>query len=91
MLIALKADGRVYMAYNLKDSQVEDFDSRDYLLEDNIPLWKVKNGCIMGCDGDLDEIDLLRYDERIFTGEINLYNLFEKIFPKMTEKLSSFK
>ena len=91
MLIALKADSKVYLAYNLKDLSVNDFDSRDFLLEDNIPLWKVKNGCIMGFDGDYDEADILRYDERIFTGEINLYNLFERILPKMTEKLSAFK
>lgn len=91
MLLALKADGRVYLAYNIGDTPMADFDRKDFEIADNIPLWKVKNGCIMGADNDLDEADLLRYDGGIFRGELNMYNLLEKIIPSMFEKFSAFK
>lgn len=90
MLIALKADGRVYLAYNLRDLNVDDFDIEDYYLKDNLPVWKVKNGCIMGVDDSLADADLLRYDGRLFSGEINIYNMFENVLPKINEKLGAY-
>lgn len=91
MLIALKADGRVYLAYNLRDLNWANFGGEDYLLEDNLPLWKVKKDCIMGFDGEFNESDFLRYDPKIFAGEINLYTLYEKIVPSMLKKLSDLR
>lgn len=90
MLIALKDEGKVYLAYNLRGLPLEDFDGEDYILEDNVPIWKVKNGCIMGFADDPDEADFIRYDKGLFRGEINIYNLLENILPAMLEKLDYY-
>ncbi len=90
MLIALKAENRIYLACNLCSLPVSEFDKADYLLPDNIPLWKVKSGCIMGSN-ELKDADLMRYDTRIFRGEIEPFNLYENVVPAMLDKLAYFR
>ena len=88
MVIAKKDKDRVVVGINISD-QLSYAAMSSYVLEDNIPFWKVKGekNCYVFCDNAGFAVNLLRYNDYVFKGITDVQSVAKNVIPKMRELL----
>lgn len=83
MIIGIKEDGKVILAYMTKG--YKNVNSSDLVAPENVGLWKIEANphTIMGCVRPTAESDAYRYEGEMFTGEIDYDSLIDRIVPAM--------
>lgn len=86
MIIGIKDEGKVTLAYSLMD-ELTTLNTCDMLNEVNAGVWKVKRNphTIMGCMFPSAESDAYRYENELFAGKIDFDTLCLDIVPAMEE------
>lgn len=91
MFVAVKNDDRFFIGYSIRDNSI-DMDESDLLLEDNIPVWKVrgKKGVLIMC-GERDfAAALLKYNKKLFNFEISDKEMFGGFVPRLKDFLQYY-
>ena len=85
----LREQGITYIATSVSSISLYCYDSDAFLIEENIPFWKVKGSknTIMAVFPSLRDADILRY-EPIYT-PLSYSNLIDRIIPKLKNQLKS--
>ena len=86
MLIGIKEEGKVTLAYSLVD-EIPTVTVCDMFNEENVGVWKVNRNprTIMGCCYPSAETDLYRYADKLFSGKLDCDVLREDVLPAMEE------
>ena len=91
MFVAVKNDDRFFIGYSIRDNSI-DMDESDLLLEDNIPVWKVrgKKGVLIMC-GERDfAAALLKYNKKLFNFEISDKEMFGGFVSRLKDFLQYY-
>ena len=86
MIIGIKEEGKVTLAYSLVD-EMPIVNIGDMFNEANVGVWKVNRNphTIMGCCYPSAEIDLYRYADKLFAGKLDCDVLRCDVLPTMEE------
>lgn len=91
MFVAVKNDDRFFIGYSIRDNSIN-MDESDLLLEDNIPVWKIrgKKGVLIMC-GERDfAAVLLEYNKKLFNFEICDKEMFGGFVSKLRDFLQCY-
>ncbi len=91
MFVAVKNDDRFLIGCSVRDRNIN-VDESDLLLEDNIPVWKVrgKKGVLVACGECGFAATLLKYNDRLFNFEINDDEMFGDFVRRLKHFLYHF-
>lgn len=91
MFVAVKNDDRFLIGCSVRDGNIN-VDESDLLLEDNIPVWKVrgKKGVLVACGECGFAATLLKYNDRLFNFEINDDEMFGDFVRRLKHFLYHF-
>lgn len=91
MFVAVKNDDGFLVGYSIRTNSI-DMDENDMLMEENIPVWKVrgKKGVLITCGERGFASTLLRYNKKLFNFELTDKEVFGGFVPKLRDFLKYY-
>lgn len=91
MLIAIKKQGRVYIASDTYKYLETDSNKTPFNLN-NLKIWRIKNtDIIVGQNGPNRDASVLRTINDLNIGELNFQNVFSVVIPKFIDELIAYR
>lgn len=91
MVVAVKKEDGIVVGVSGRDG-LADMTTRDYMLEENIPFWKVNGvkNCYVFADTGGFAVDMLQYNDWIFKDVTDGHSIVAKVVPRMKALLAEY-